>query len=283
MTATVQPASVKLTDAKGQEHYYPLNPSNGKPMPMEPAQYAEFVKLGGPKAVYDLQMENSPHRIDFGRPDTFAHDWQQQKAAANQARIDHPENFAKGDTPEEVEKNRRAILEDKKLKQNLDRANQLAEQPRPLTDDEIKALAPKSWDEWNRRAVAMQQGWNSLGYDLVQIRQTVLPTIGGDPGTEPVLEVRLAGTSLATYSGPLAVLENRLRIELQARARRDEAIRQANEYRESKRQEMAEAIANSPAAKLARLEAEREADKAELAELNFRLNQLNQRATFPAS
>jgi hypothetical protein len=282
MSTPIQPASVKLLDAKGQPHYYALNPSNGKPMPMEPEQYSEFIALGGAKAVYDLQMENSPHRIDWTRPDTAAADLQADAVKSAVQRFEHPEFFAKGDTPEEIERNRKAILADRELKANLDRANQLAEQPRPMTDDERDALTPKTWDEWNRRALAMREGWNSLGYDLVQVNGVVLPTMGGN-GTEPVLEVRLAGTTMATYSGPLAVLENRLTIELRTRARRDEALRLDEEYREGKRQELADAIANSPQAKLARLEAEREADKAEMDAMRYQLRELNARATFAQS
>jgi hypothetical protein len=254
---------IKLTDASDQPHYYALD-GNGRPMPMEPAQYEQFCKLGGPAAVYQQQMENSPFRTDYGRPDTFAHIVQTDavKSAMDKDAALHDPNIDPGP--------------DAELHRELDRAMALADTPPPMTDQERAALAPKTWEEYWERAATMQKGWSYLGYDLVQINQETLRNADGR-GTEPLLEVRLSGTSYALYSGPLVVLEKRLQIDLSARARRDEANRLAEEYRENRRREAAEAIANSPAAKLAAAEAKQAATDAELAELRYQMRQLNAR------
>jgi hypothetical protein len=251
-------------DNKGEPltrpHYYALD-ANGRPLPMEPEQYGEFVNLGGPGAVAALQAENSPFRIDFGTPDTFEHDV--QKMAIDKAMAD-AENRP-----------------DAELHRQIDIDTKLAATPPPMTDQERQALTPKSWDEYWERARRMQQGWDSLGYDTVQVAYETFPVVNGQNATEPMLEVRMRGTTLATYRGPLIVLEKRLAMDLAERARRDDAVRLYEEWQEQKRREVAEAMASTPAARIAAQEAElaelkrRDAEReAELDALHYRLNKV---------
>lgn len=113
----------------------------------------------------------------------------------------------------------------------------------------VETTAPKTQAEWQQRADDAARLAQQLGLQLVLVPY--------DPvmGVPKHLELRQPGNPFGAQAGELTSLEVSLRNLARERQKRDSQIALWNADRERKQRETAEAIAASPAARLARLEA----------------------------
>ena len=113
----------------------------------------------------------------------------------------------------------------------------------------VETPAPKTREEWQQRTEAAARLAASLGLQLVWVPVT---DVFGNP---PHLELRQPGNPFGLQAGDLTSLEVSLHGVARERAKRDAQIAAWDADRERKRRETAEAVAATPAARLARLEA----------------------------
>jgi len=107
--------------------------------------------------------------------------------------------------------------------------------------------APRTKAEHDQRAGAAAQLAESLGLALVWVRD--------DPAMKVPAHLELRQGGMPYMAGDLTALESALHAMARERARRDEVIGAWEAEQQRKRRETAEAIAATPAARLARLEA----------------------------